>query len=692
MRSFLISLGIYDRKHAYLFVLGFLSALAASRVRVSSMAVLPVSVVVFVVGFSAGVVQSTTGSGSIRNVGKNGVDFRFSEEKLRDLGAVLEELEVKISDLKNGLEGGIDSNQLERSKMNTFLDNIEYIRVTIGHGKKTVESLAAGDVLNDHTASDREGGKKLNQKSIQKRRELGAIALDLVQYFGSLFLENMTAIRPPKGKDSTTKGEAKEQVASLVKDITIPNATSEASKIDDKGSIALPSKSPDNYGVEGSKVLFGSTEGNGSEMVRTVKMVTDHGTEAAKLGKKSSHSRDDGYSNHMLAYDEELNSLNASLHFTSKQGSYQKTIFMHNYGQIMQNDMQDSAAHHTSGRTTKSMDFFTESETSALLEQSFEICQKSYLDSLGSDSKKAKVEQTSSSGSKEADVKFEDQPVRQSVHGNGMEEGHTSSSSMLSSDDEFNRNVKEASELLKQARKCMMNQADEERADAILYKSARLLSTAVALKPVSLLAVGQLGNTYLLHGELKLKISQELRTLLSRSDTMLSGKGRRLQFKKLDTRIVSRENITSVLTNVCEECEELLVEAGRKYRMALSIDRNDVRALYNWGLALSFRAQLIADIGPDAAVDADKVFMAAIDKFDAMMSRSQAYSPDALYRWGMALQHRSHLRPRNSKERMKLLQQAKSLFEDVLCVESDNKLVKEALSSCISELKYDGQW
>jgi hypothetical protein len=53
-----------------------------------------------------------------------------------------------------------------------------------------------------------------------------------------------------------------------------------------------------------------------------------------------------------------------------------------------------------------------------------------------------------------------------------------------------------------------------------------------------------------------------------------------------------------LLIDVCEECEELLVNAGRKYRLALSIDSNDVRALYNWGLALSFRGQLIADIGP----------------------------------------------------------------------------------------------
>ncbi|KAI9198961.1 hypothetical protein LWI28_025102 [Acer negundo] len=79
--------------------------------------------------------------------------------------------------------------------------------------------------------------------------------------------------------------------------------------------------------------------------------------------------------------------------------------------------------------------------------------------------------------------------------------------------------------------------------------------------------------------------------------------------------------------------------AGRKYRFVLSIDGNDVRALYNWGLALSFRAQLIADIGPEAAFDADKVFLAAVDKFDSV------YAPDALFRWGAVLQQRSRLRP-----------------------------------------------
>lgn len=60
----------------------------------------------------------------------------------------------------------------------------------------------------------------------------------------------------------------------------------------------------------------------------------------------------------------------------------------------------------------------------------------------------------------------------------------------------------------------------------------------------------------------------------------------------------------------------------------------------------------------------------------------------ALYRWGVALQQRSLLRPGNSKEKVKLLQQAKRLYEDALLMDSDNFLVREALTSCISELNF----
>lgn len=60
----------------------------------------------------------------------------------------------------------------------------------------------------------------------------------------------------------------------------------------------------------------------------------------------------------------------------------------------------------------------------------------------------------------------------------------------------------------------------------------------------------------------------------------------------------------------------------------------------------------------------------------------------ALFRWGAALQQRSRLRPRNSKEKVKLLQQARRLYEDALDMDNDNDHVRNALSSCVSELKY----
>lgn len=155
----------------------------------------------------------------------------------------------------------------------------------------------------------------------------------------------------------------------------------------------------------------------------------------------------------------------------------------------------------------------------------------------------------------------------------------------------------EANDLLKEARECLRVKGDEEIAETVLYKSANLLSEAIDMKPMSLLAVGQLGNTYLLHGELKLKISRQLRALLTNYHPKSVQKRSKVQ-NGLDDEVESKDQIASALVNVCEECEELLVEAGRKYKLALTIDGNDMRALYNWGLALSFRAQLIADIGP----------------------------------------------------------------------------------------------
>ncbi|GAY59307.1 hypothetical protein CUMW_193530, partial [Citrus unshiu] len=222
----------------------------------------------------------------------------------------------------------------------------------------------------------------------------------------------------------------------------------------------------------------------------------------------------------------------------------------------------------------------------------------------------------------------------------------------------------EANDLPKHAKECMKSGWDEERAEMILHKSARLLSQAIAMQHMSLLAVDQLGNTYLVREELKLHFSRKLRRLLLEGDVISVEEQKRI-LKGLDYQFMNKDKIASLLVDACEECEELLVKAGRKYRLALSIDGND-----------------------ETAFDADKIFSAAIDNFDAMMLKGNIYAPDALFGWAVALQQRSRLRPRNSKEKVKLLQQARRLYQDALHMNSDNLQVREALSSCMSELNH----
>ncbi|ONK79708.1 uncharacterized protein A4U43_C01F9230 [Asparagus officinalis] len=634
--DWLISLGPVDSKLAFTFSLGFFSALAVSKVRFSSMLVVPVSVLVFVGGFLAGSAR-----------------FRVADEKVRDLESFLDGL---MSELEKGTELSFDF--LDRSKVEGYLEVIECM-------KKNVGGSIVGEILNGHWDFDSfQFGrtKKINTKSSKKRKEL-----DFIQYIGALFQET------PKVKDNS-KGNATEQLNSVA-----------------SGS---ETENQENAWIEGSELMFNkkpskpkAEEKDKGRGIKTVVRLDDpvQNIEESTHGRTFYRSKDSGYANDMLSYEEELNNMNRSSRFTSEQQNFRRRVFKHNYERRL---MQRDIGHYTNlgidQRTTESMDFFTkESETSSL-DETFELSDRTHNPSN---------RHRTRSLTKEPILKSEDQSVeatQQPVH--GSEEGKTPSTSKISADEEFSRYMEEATNLLKKARECLRHQTTEETTESILYKSAKLLSAAEAIRPMSLLAVGQLGNTYLLHGELKLKISKELRTLLLRNDASLKGKGRSVESKKLNTCELSREDVETTLVEVCEECEVLLVEAGRKYRTALSIDGNDVRALYNWGLALSFRAQLVADIGPEAAPDADKIYLAAIDKFDAMMSRSDLYATDALYRWGTVLQQRSYLRPRNNREKVKLLHQAKSLFEDVLSVDSDNLQVREALVSCVSELSYDDKW
>lgn len=464
IQNLLLSIGIRNGKTGALFLVGFLSALAVSRVRFSPFTFLPVSLLVFLAGFAVGIGRGGVGSRIEKSKG--------TDEKSKVLRAIISELEDKLGELRNGLQAIGASGRLEGLQIRKSIDIADYIKLKLANASKVMEKdLDFIEIM--------EGEKRSNSKPAQMRATFEAVASDVVDYFGSLIEENM-------GELGTTRKKTKElsEEVDLTKE---DNLLSKSCKVEESKHTSLQD-------------------------------LLDNG------------NLEPAYSN-MHSYNQEINDLNSS--------RLERTVLKHIKG------------------SSQKAGLIRESKGSSVLEQTLEIHNRSYK------------------------FKFEEIGERDVTEENPETQDQTNCNSN-SNDEEFNRNLKEVSDILARARECMKINSDEEKADSLLYKASSLLSTAVSLKPSSLLAIGQLGNTSLLHGELKLKISRELRGLLANKD----GSG----FKKAQ--------VGSALVEVCEECETLLVEAGRNYRKALTIDANDTKALYNWGLALSFRAQLLSDIGP----------------------------------------------------------------------------------------------
>ncbi|CAL1362277.1 unnamed protein product [Linum trigynum] len=592
LRDFVVSIGINDKRYAFTFLLGAVFAFAISRVRVSYIALVPASAVVFAVGFSFGFVRSGTGlslfSANTVKRKANEASSRLSSDRVNAAVAeFLNEFGVKVSELKDSLLRAIDSREIKMDDLEHYVHVIEAMETSALNTRRSIEA----------TADSIENPKPVSRK----RRQIGEVGSELVQSLVSrMFQPKRKVVSRPK----TNKVKENDNVEPVA---TVSLSSDPILEIEEGGDKDVI----DSKGSPGSV----SSQGFPSKLAldwdgdRRIRIVSDHMQE--RVDAEASSAGDPS--------------------FLDSDGAYSSYSTKTNHGQTY--------------------------SSSSYMEDSRRSNEDLHL--------------------------MDRQDVPWSEAGSSSPSSSYSSSA-VSDDVAFNRYLTEANSLLKEAKECIRGRQEEEHAEVLLYKSAKLLTKSVALKPMSLLAVGQLGNTYLLHGELKLKISRELRATLSTWGPLsFENQG---SVSVGPNELKRKDKLVEILTNVCEECEELLVEAGRKYRTALSIDGNDMRALYNWGLALTFRAQLIADIGPEAAFDADKLFLAATDKFDAMMSKSNVHAPDALFRWGLVLQQRSRLRPANSKEKVKLLQQAKRLYEDALRMDSDNVQVREALSTCMSDL------
>ncbi|XP_042025966.1 uncharacterized protein LOC121773220 [Salvia splendens] len=638
-RNLLSSSGIGDKKYVFVYLFGFICALAISRVKVSWIMVFPACAVVFAVGFSAGLVKG----GHLKGLKLNGNRMKISDESLKGCIEELKRNEERVLEMKNGIGRCIERNQVSLSDLEGYIDVIGSVSVSLRNTTTFVENCVQSVVGGKQ---DKDGG--FHDESGRKRKKSGENGLNFSQYLNGVFGAKLDD--PKSGKIG---GVGKmESVDAEVNNEKLGNIL--ASPSDERNPSSALSENPGNMSA------FDNPFDSSSSARDSVGYYGDEtGMEYMPFGneKKNFVGTND---NAKSVFDQTiLTYQNKTSRFVSNQQIHMKDCQDETETMLSHNSLYDSVD------VSINMNRVKTSATSGRQKKS-KTTSRNYLhpenmeeDLL--DSHRYPFENVAFEPEKEPNFANQDSSYENTFG--------SSPSSSCSDDLKFNRYLVEANDLLKEAKRCLTQKVDDGRAEHALHKSAMLLSEAIEMRPMSLLAVGQLGNTYLLHGELKLGMTRYLRSLIVKPD-----------------QLANKDKIRSSLVVACEECEELLIKAGRKYRLAMSIDGNDMRALYNWGLALSFRAQLIADIGPSAARDADNVFLAAIDKFDAMMSKSNVYAPDALFRWGAALQHRAQLRPSRSREKVKLLQQARQLYEDALQMDSRNPRLRQALSSCASEL------
>lgn len=548
LRNFLVSIGIDDRKNVFVFLLGLVCAMAISRVKVSSVLVLPASALVFAIGFTVGFFRiGTLSFGDVRASGSKKREKEESlNEKLRSLVEFFDELDLVVSNLKSDVKSAIGNKKIKLDDFHGYVEVTDKIKLSASNARNIVKIL-----IDNEEKSSGSGVLVENHKTTRRKKQVGETGYQMLQSIGSLFGENLRSSNSIKVKENVER-----PVDQTRGNDTVPPVEDKTlDLVDDrevKGNLDSSQVSSANSVLD--------VDRNGR--IRTSPRRENFGLgDIDKSSNKFPHKKEYGYQNKGLSFTNNRS-------FSLKMDSSSIT------------DMWESKDNLLESESFKVRMKHIESESSFVHEQLLNQDRETLRSSLD----------RRESGFDNHHHLSDDLSTREN-------ELNPSPSTKMSDDMMFDRYLAEATDLLKEAKEFIKGRYDEEQAEIMLYRSANLLSKAVDLKPMSLLAVGQLGNTYLLHGELKLKTSRELRTLLSGNVQSSSGKRSRI-LKELRSKITSKEDVAQFLIDVCEECEQLLVEAGRKYRLALSIDSNDVRALYNWGLALSFRGQLIADIGP----------------------------------------------------------------------------------------------
>lgn len=545
--EFMVSIGIDDKKYLYVFVLGIVCSMAISRVRIGWIFVLPVLVAVFGLGFALGFVRSVSdeepSSGNVRRKDLVRGDDRVGVvvERLKGVVGFFNKLDARIGELRSYVNRAVCDKHVTIGELERCVVELDSARSLALPNKGVVEACVV----------------ELSEWSVKAMEPVSGEKGEESDGFG--FLKSVGTIFGDKQNHSKTS-----RVKESKQDCSENGMDRQASGIADDQ-------------LRGSEFNLLINDPNVSDSVlplNNVKRmrVISHSEELDRLNsngdsRRFSTGEDRSYLSNKMRFAD-----NSRLSFKLRQRNEIETW-------SSSDGLLDSTDFSYKLKRTQTEASFEKEEIHGASVESLESSRMFEHD--------------------DEDISIQNvRKARMPLNDDHFVRVAGASSSAISNDVLFDRHLTEANELLKHARDCLKVGDTEDMADDMLYKSSDLLKIALEMKPLSLLAVGLLGNTYLLHGELKLKVSRKLRSLIRKSRSPRRDWQGRGSLDLLDDQVVNKDALATLLVNTCEECEHLLVEAGRKYRMALSIDGNDVKSLYNWGLALSFRAQLISDIGP----------------------------------------------------------------------------------------------
>mmetsp|Transcript_11041 Transcript_11041/g.31210 ORF Transcript_11041/g.31210 Transcript_11041/m.31210 type:complete len:700 (-) Transcript_11041:218-2317(-) len=197
--------------------------------------------------------------------------------------------------------------------------------------------------------------------------------------------------------------------------------------------------------------------------------------------------------------------------------------------------------------------------------------------------------------------------------------------------------MREGRQIMKQAR----DLTDLLDADDLLMDAERAFTRAVKLSPSTVKARGNLGNTLLARGQLKISLI-ESRQAADTDDA---------------------------------EAEALLINAGRCFKAVLDATGRDERALCNWAAALVARAGLVEGAKPEAAAE---LYNLAVDKYEAVLSQNP-HQVHSLKNCGIALRCLACCTGPENPETVETLEDALYNLEAALREQPEDDSVREEL-------------